>query len=101
MSEKEMCDSCQLRYICSEQAEFECKRYNYRDYREDSLMVSKTVEGIKDIKTQECVKKVCGNCEWWKQSNDSSLNGWCFRFPSWVETIYHHYCGEFKERDGE
>lgn len=33
---KEKCDTCKLRYVCTEQAEFDCKRYNYRDYYEDS-----------------------------------------------------------------
>ena len=36
---KEKCDTCQLRYVCEEQAEFMCKQRNYCDYNPDRKML--------------------------------------------------------------
>lgn len=45
----------------------------------------------------------CEDCKWFKMSIIFGCEGYCFRFPEWVtiERSDSHYCGEFKERDGE
>lgn len=39
---KEKCDSCRLRYVCEEQAEFICKQRNYCDYNPDPRVTEKS-----------------------------------------------------------
>ena len=42
--ENEKCDSCKLRYVCEEQAEFICKQRDYCDYSPDRRMHEKANE---------------------------------------------------------
>lgn len=44
------------------------------------------------------MSKVCKNCKWFHWYSNM-----CRRFPEWVVVTDEdfHYCGEFKERDGE
>ena len=46
----EKCDSCKLRYVCEEQAEFMCKHNNYCDYSPDIVMPTITNKGKKRLK---------------------------------------------------
>ena len=51
------------------------------------------------------MSKVCENCKWClKEQIRYGWECWCCRYPEWVEIkggTQFHYCGEFKERDGE
>ena len=45
------------------------------------------------------MSKVCENCKWYVEV--TLVDGTCVRFPKWLKVGCCHYCGEFKERDGE
>ena len=46
------------------------------------------------------MSKRCEYCKYWKARIDM-WSGFCTRYPKWQEVSTSHYCGEFKERDGE
>ena len=67
---------------------------------------------MESVRNRKHIEKKCKNCKWCERIERN--NGWvqwrCVRFPDWVELLcsrsqtingVNHYCGEFKERDGE
>ena len=52
------------------------------------------------------MSNVCKNCKWFKKLDTVfKTTHYCCRYPKWYEMnqyeMKYHYCGEFKERDGE
>ena len=50
------------------------------------------------------MSKACKYCKWYKRwATKLRMVGWCVRYPEWYhpENAENHFCGEFKERDGE
>ena len=43
----------------------------------------------------------CENCKWFKGYADRYGDGHCTRFPMWVETVFDHYCGEWKDNNDD
>lgn len=56
---REKCDTCRLRYVCEEQAEFICKSRNYCDYHPESTTKSSVSN---DINKQWIVEKSGNYC---------------------------------------
>lgn len=52
------------------------------------------------MKTQN--KQICLTCRFWHEWSKGKLTlraGMCRRFPHWIETDVHHYCGEWRLKD--
>ena len=55
------------------------------------------------------MSKMCKYCIYWMKDRTmfdvdiGYYTGWgkCTRYPEHISTQHDHYCGEFKERDGE
>lgn len=46
--------------------------------------------------------KVCRRCKWFKSAALVGYEGWCRRFPEWLQIFDNdHYCGEWKDKSDD